>query len=65
MTQIKDCSSQNQEKPQQQLTFSNKQRSFDAEQWEADMKILAEGAEKIPVLPTKAFTRENIYGNHE
>jgi hypothetical protein len=23
------------------------------------------GAEKIPVLPAKAFTRDSIYGNHK
>ncbi|MBE9167046.1 hypothetical protein IQ238_05675 [Pleurocapsales cyanobacterium LEGE 06147] len=40
-------------------------RSFDPEQWEADMKLLAQRAEKIPVLPPEAFTRESIYGNHD
>jgi hypothetical protein len=64
MTQIKDYPSQNQEK-QHQPTVSNKQSIFDAEQWEIDMKILAEGAEKIPILPTQSFTRDSIYGNHE
>lgn len=39
--------------------------SFNAEQWEADMKMLAEGADEIPVLPPEAFTRESIYGNHD
>jgi hypothetical protein len=39
--------------------------TFDPEQWEADMKLLAQGAEQIPVLPAEAFTRENIYGNHD
>jgi hypothetical protein len=40
-------------------------RTFDSQQWEADMKLLAIGAEQIPVLPPEAFTRESIYGNHD
>jgi hypothetical protein len=40
-------------------------RTFDSQQWEADMKLLAQGAEQIPVLPPEAFTRESIYGNHD
>lgn len=40
-------------------------RTFDSQQWEADMKLLTIGAEKIPVLPPEAFTRESIYGNHD
>jgi hypothetical protein len=39
--------------------------SFNSEQWDEDMKMLAEGADKIPVLPTEAFTRESIYGDHD
>jgi hypothetical protein len=65
MTQIKDYPSPKQDNQQIQPTLTNKQHLFDVEQWEADMKILAEGAEKIPVLPAKAFTRDSIYGNHE
>lgn len=40
-------------------------RTFDSQQWEADMKLLAQGAEQIPILPPEAFTRESIYGNHD
>ena len=40
-------------------------RNFDSQQWEADMKLLAQRAEQIPVLPPFAFTRESIYGNHD
>jgi len=40
-------------------------RTFDSQQWEADMKLLAQRAEQIPVLPPEAFTRESIYGNHD
>ena len=38
---------------------------FDSQQWEADMRLLAEGADIIPVLSDEAFTRESIYGNHD
>ncbi|MCG6135398.1 MAG: ribbon-helix-helix domain-containing protein [Nostoc sp. LLA-1] len=38
---------------------------FDPKQWEADMKLLAQLAEQIPVLPPEAFTRDSIYGNHD
>jgi len=38
---------------------------LDAEQWEADMKALTEGAERIPVVSPEAFTRESMYGNHD
>jgi hypothetical protein len=41
------------------------QHPFNASQWEADMKALASGADKIPVLPPEAFTRESIYSNHD
>jgi hypothetical protein len=37
------------------------QKSFDPEKWAADMESLTEGADKIPVLPSEAFTRESIY----
>ncbi|BAY60737.1 hypothetical protein NIES22_07970 [Calothrix brevissima NIES-22] len=39
--------------------------TFNPQQWEADMKLLVQGAEKIPVLPPEAFSRESIYGNHD
>jgi hypothetical protein len=48
------------EPPQQPL-----QKSFDSEKWEADMKTLAEGADKIPILPSEAFTRASIYQDHD
>jgi hypothetical protein len=38
---------------------------FDSQQWEADMRLLAEGADIVPVLSDEAFTRESIYGNHD
>jgi hypothetical protein len=41
------------------------QHPFNASQWEADMKVLAERADKIPALPPFAFTRESIYSNHD
>ncbi|MDZ7959892.1 MAG: hypothetical protein RMY34_18750 [Aulosira sp. DedQUE10] len=40
-------------------------RTFDPQQWEVDMKLLAQRAERIPVLPPEAFTRQSIYGNHD
>ncbi|MBR8840890.1 MAG: hypothetical protein DSM106950_44760 [Stigonema ocellatum SAG 48.90 = DSM 106950] len=40
-------------------------RPFDPKQWEADMKLLAQRAEQIPVLPPEEFTRESIYRNHD
>lgn len=43
----------------------DKQRTFDHEKWESDMKLLTSKAEKIPVLPPEAFTRESIYENHD
>ena len=47
--------------PEQSLS----QQSFNPEQWATDMKRLAEGAKKIPVLPSEAFTRESIYQDHD
>lgn len=38
---------------------------FDHEQWEADMKALAQRADEIPILPEEALSRESIYGNHD
>ncbi|ELR97602.1 hypothetical protein [Gloeocapsa sp. PCC 73106] len=38
---------------------------FDSQQWEADMKILAEGSDQIPILPDEAFSRESIYSDHD
>lgn len=45
--------------------FQGKKPPFDLEQWEADMKALAQRAEEIPVLPEEAFTRESIYGDRD
>mgnify|MGYP002778672842 CR=1 FL=1 len=45
--------------------FQGKKPAFDPEQWEADMKALAQRAEEIPVLPEEAFTRESIYGDRD
>ena len=42
-----------------------KQSAFDPQQWELDLKALAEGADDIPVLPPEAFSRESIYSNHD
>ena len=49
----------------QQSTEMDTKHTFDPQQWSADMNLLAQGAEKIPVLPPEAFTRESIYGNHD
>ena len=50
----------------QKHTFAlDTKRPFDPKQWEADMNLLAQRAEQIPVLPPEAFTRESIYGNHD
>lgn len=35
------------------------------EQLKADMDLLAEGSERLPVLPPDALTRKNIYGDHD
>ena len=40
-------------------------QSFDPQQWELDLKALAEGADNIPVLPPEAFSRQSIYSNHD
>lgn len=37
---------------------TGKKHPFDPEQWEVDLKALSERAEKVPVLPPEAFTRE-------
>ena len=47
------------------FTELDTKRPFDPKQWEADMKLLAQRAEQIPVLLPEAFTRESIYGNHD
>ena len=41
------------------------QPAFDPQQWELDLKALAEGADNIPVLPPEAFSRQSIYSNHD
>lgn len=53
------------ERQKQPQFFQGTKRPFDPKGWEADMKALTEGAEKIPVLQPEAFTRESIYGNHD
>jgi hypothetical protein len=35
------------------------------EEFEADMDLLAEGCEQLPVLPPEAFSRESIYADHD
>lgn len=45
----------------QQSAELGTKRTFDSQQWSADMKLLAIGAEQIPVLPPEAFTRKSIY----
>ena len=35
------------------------------EQFEADMDLLAEGSEQLPILPADAFSRESIYADHD
>jgi hypothetical protein len=35
------------------------------EQFEADMDLLADGSERLPVLPPDAFSRESIYADHD
>ena len=35
------------------------------EQFEADMDLLAEGSESLPVLEPHAFRRESIYADHD
>lgn len=35
------------------------------EQFEADMDLLAEGSERLPVLSPDAFSRESIYADHD
>lgn len=51
------------ERLQQSKVFQVK-KPLNPEQWEVDMRALTEGAEEIPVLPPRAFTRESIYRNH-
>ena len=41
--------------------FLAQKRPFDPEQWAADMKVLAQTAEEVPVLPEAALTRKSIY----
>ncbi|MEA5505691.1 hypothetical protein VB735_21780 [Halotia wernerae UHCC 0503] len=52
------------EKQKQPKASQGVKRPFDPEAWEADIKLLAERAKEIPILPPEAFTRESIYGNH-
>ena len=40
-------------------------RPFDSERWDAVLRALAEGAEKIPVMPPDDLTRAAIYGDHD
>jgi hypothetical protein len=35
------------------------------EEWEAVLDELAEGHENLPDLPTEAFSRANIYAEHD
>ena len=35
------------------------------EQFETDMDLLAEGSERLPVLPPDAFSRASIYADHD
>jgi predicted transcriptional regulator len=35
------------------------------EEWEAALDELAEGHENLPDLPTEAFSRANIYAEHD
>jgi hypothetical protein len=35
------------------------------EEFEADMRLLSEGSEHLPVLPPEAFSRAAIYDDHD
>lgn len=58
-----DIYSASAEKPS--LTAQRRKHPFNPKQWEEDMKVLENRASEIPVLPSEAFTRESIYGNHD
>ncbi len=38
---------------------------FDPERWEAALQSLAQGAERLPVLPPETLTRAGIYQGHD
>lgn len=40
-------------------------RAVDLAEFEATLDALAEGSEKIPILPDEAFTRAGIYRDHK
>ena len=39
--------------------------SATCEEFEADMDLLAEGSERLPVLEPHLFSRESIYADHD
>ncbi|MEC4814318.1 MAG: hypothetical protein SAK29_13735 [Scytonema sp. PMC 1069.18] len=58
-------SSSNTSEEKHSFTPQSRKRPFNPKQWEEDMKVLTSHAEEIPVLPSEAFTRESIYGDHD
>jgi Arc/MetJ-type ribon-helix-helix transcriptional regulator len=40
-------------------------RAADLAEFDASLDALAEGSEKLPDLPDDAFSRQNIYQNHD
>ena len=48
-----------------QATRPDRGRASNFDEFEAELDALAEGSEKMPVLPPEATTREGIYQDHD
>jgi hypothetical protein len=50
---------------ERQVTFQHAQQKLSAVEFEAELDGLAAYSEKIPLLPLTAFTRDEIYRDHD
>jgi plasmid stability protein len=50
---------------EQQSSIETQSRKLTAEEFEAELDAIAAYSDKIPDLPTEAFTRESIYRDHD
>ncbi|MDF5721267.1 MAG: hypothetical protein PUP91_12460 [Rhizonema sp. PD37] len=58
-------SSLNTSEEKHSFTPQSRKRPFNPKQWEEDMFVLTNFVSEIPILPSEAFTRESIYGEHD
>ena len=49
---------------ERQIDLDLRERKLSAEEFEAELDALAAYSEKIPLLPLTAFTRDEIYRDH-